>query len=57
MTSRSMTGRVAVITGTAGGQGRSAALLFAEAGATIVGCDVKSEEADETDLVRQPVVR
>jgi NAD(P)-dependent dehydrogenase (short-subunit alcohol dehydrogenase family) len=33
-------GKVAIITGTAGGQGRAAALLFAREGAKIVGCDV-----------------
>ena len=41
-------GKVALITGTAGGQGRAAALLFAQEGATVVGCDVKVEESDET---------
>jgi NAD(P)-dependent dehydrogenase (short-subunit alcohol dehydrogenase family) len=34
-------GRVALITGTAGGQGAVAAELFAAEGATVVGCDVK----------------
>ena len=33
-------GKVAIITGTAGGQGRAAALLFSREGAKIVGCDV-----------------
>jgi NAD(P)-dependent dehydrogenase (short-subunit alcohol dehydrogenase family) len=33
-------GKVAIITGTAGGQGRAAALLFAREGARVVGCDV-----------------
>jgi NAD(P)-dependent dehydrogenase (short-subunit alcohol dehydrogenase family) len=33
-------GKVAIITGTAGGQGRMAALLFAREGAAIVGCDI-----------------
>ena len=41
-------GKVAVITGTGGGQGRAAALLFASEGATVVGCDVKVEGAEET---------
>jgi meso-butanediol dehydrogenase / (S,S)-butanediol dehydrogenase / diacetyl reductase len=36
-----MKGRVVLITGTAGGQGAAAAELFREAGATVVGCDVK----------------
>jgi len=33
-------GKVAIITGSAGGQGRAAALLFAREGAKVVGCDV-----------------
>src|SRR5262249_47980871 len=33
-------GKVAIITGSAGGQGRAAAILFAREGARIVGCDV-----------------
>ncbi|MDP9027298.1 MAG: SDR family oxidoreductase [Actinomycetota bacterium] len=41
-------GRVVVITGTAGGQGRAAALLFAAAGATVVGTDSSVEGAEET---------
>src|SRR5665213_2874477 len=43
-----LAGKVALITGTAGGQGRAAALLFAREGATIVGCDLKEREAAET---------
>jgi meso-butanediol dehydrogenase / (S,S)-butanediol dehydrogenase / diacetyl reductase len=43
-----LAGKVAVITGTAGGQGRAAAELFAREGAAIVGCDVKVGEAAET---------
>jgi len=39
MTGR-MAGKVALITGTASGQGRAAALLFAAEGATVVGTDV-----------------
>ena len=35
-------GKVALITGTGGGQGRAAALLFAAEGATVVGCDLKT---------------
>ncbi len=52
MTGR-LAGRVAVITGTAGGQGRAAALLFASEGATVVGCDLDSVGAAETvELVK-----
>ena len=41
-------GKVALITGTADGQGRAAALAFAREGARIVGCDLKTEQAEET---------
>lgn len=47
-------GKVALITGTADGQGRAAALAFAREGARIVGCDLKAELAEETvALVRK----
>lgn len=52
MTGR-LEGKVALITGTADGQGRAAALAFAAEGAKIVGCDLKAELAEETvGLVR-----
>ncbi len=41
-------GKVVLITGTAGGQGRAAALLFAREGARIVGCDLKVQDNQET---------
>ncbi|HYC81360.1 MAG TPA: SDR family NAD(P)-dependent oxidoreductase [Solirubrobacterales bacterium] len=41
-------GKTALITGTAGGQGREAALLFAREGALVVGCDRNVEGAAET---------
>jgi len=41
-------GKVAIITGTAGGQGRAAALRFAAEGARIVGCDLNAEEDERT---------
>lgn len=41
-------GKVALITGTGGGQGRSAAVLFAREGAQVVGCDLKVDGAEET---------
>jgi len=48
-----LAGKVALISGTAGGQGRRAAIHFAAEGAKIVGCDVKDAEAKETvELVR-----
>ncbi|MDQ1429571.1 MAG: hypothetical protein QOF40_173 [Actinomycetota bacterium] len=48
-----LTGKVALISGTAGGQGRRAAIHFAAEGAKVVGCDVKDGEAKETvEMVR-----
>jgi NAD(P)-dependent dehydrogenase (short-subunit alcohol dehydrogenase family) len=46
--SRRLENKVAVITGTASGQGRTAAILFASEGCKVVGCDLKVEEAQET---------
>jgi meso-butanediol dehydrogenase/(S,S)-butanediol dehydrogenase/diacetyl reductase len=43
-----LAGKIALITGTAGGQGRAAAKVFAAAGAKIVGCDKKVDEDRET---------
>lgn len=40
--------KVVAISGTGGGQGRAAALLFARSGATVVGCDRKSDGLKET---------
>ena len=54
-----LAGKVALISGTAGGQGRRAAIHFAAEGAKIVGCDVKEVEAKETvEMVRgRPAAR
>jgi meso-butanediol dehydrogenase/(S,S)-butanediol dehydrogenase/diacetyl reductase len=50
----SMQGRVVLITGTGGGQGRVAALSFAAEGAIVVGCDVDAASHAETvQLVEQ----
>ncbi|MFZ2628276.1 MAG: SDR family NAD(P)-dependent oxidoreductase, partial [Rugosibacter sp.] len=47
-------GKIALITGTADGQGRAAALAFAREGAKVVGCDLKTDLAAETvDMVRR----
>lgn len=48
MSSGRLAGKVAVITGTAGGIGRAAALQFAEEGAAIVAADVVDEANGET---------
>lgn len=46
-------GKVAFITGTAGGQGYAAAELFALEGAKVVGCDVNGERGEQAcDRVR-----
>ena len=41
-------GKVVLITGTGGGQGREAALQFTAAGASVVGCDLCVETSEET---------
>ena len=46
--SKRLEGKVALITGTGGGQGQAAALKFAEEGALIVGCDLFEEGNLET---------
>jgi NAD(P)-dependent dehydrogenase (short-subunit alcohol dehydrogenase family) len=47
-------GKAAFISGTAGGQGRAAAMLFAAEGARVVGCDLDAFGAQETvELVRE----
>jgi NAD(P)-dependent dehydrogenase (short-subunit alcohol dehydrogenase family) len=47
-------GKVALISGTGGGQGRAAALRFAAEGAIVVGCDVSAEtQAETVRLVRE----
>jgi meso-butanediol dehydrogenase / (S,S)-butanediol dehydrogenase / diacetyl reductase len=43
-----LAGKVALITGTGGGQGRAAALAFAAEGAVVVGCDLKPDGAEHT---------
>ena len=43
-----LSGKVALITGIGGGQGREAAVRFASEGATVVGCDINGGAAKET---------
>ena len=51
---RRLEGKVALISGTGGGQGRLAALRFAAEGAVIAGCDVNAEtDAETAQLVRE----
>jgi NAD(P)-dependent dehydrogenase (short-subunit alcohol dehydrogenase family) len=40
--------KIVLITGTSGGQGRAAAVLFAREGAVVVGCDLKEEDNGHT---------
>lgn len=48
-----LAGKVALISGTGGGQGRAAALRFAAEGAIVVGCDISAEAQRETiEMVR-----
>ena len=52
MTDR-LNGKVCIITGTGGGMGRAAAILFAKEGARVVGCDINATNAEATlDTVR-----
>ena len=54
----SLRGKVVLITGTAGGQGAAAAKLFAEAGATVVGCDLRPTAGEaQADLTDEDAVR
>jgi meso-butanediol dehydrogenase/(S,S)-butanediol dehydrogenase/diacetyl reductase len=41
-------GKVVLLTGIGGGQGRAASLLFAREGALVVGCDIEANAARET---------
>jgi NAD(P)-dependent dehydrogenase (short-subunit alcohol dehydrogenase family) len=48
-----LSGKVCIVTGTAGSVGRAAALAFAREGASVVGCDVTVAAAEATaDMVR-----
>ncbi len=47
-----LAGKAVEISGTGGGQGRAAALLFARSGAAVVGCDRKSDGLEETRVGR-----
>jgi meso-butanediol dehydrogenase / (S,S)-butanediol dehydrogenase / diacetyl reductase len=51
MTGRLM-GKTVLVTGTAGGQGRAAAILFAREGATVFGCDLPDKAAEQDETTR-----
>lgn len=46
--SRRLSGKVALVTGAGAGIGQGCALLFAEQGASVVGCDIDSAAAERT---------
>jgi NAD(P)-dependent dehydrogenase (short-subunit alcohol dehydrogenase family) len=47
-------GKVALISGTAGGMGRAAAIEFARQGALVAGCDINADgDAETAELVRR----
>ena len=48
LTKERLQGKVALITGTGSGQGRAAALRFAQEGALVIGCDISQATSDET---------
>lgn len=51
MTGR-LAGKVAIITGTGSGMGRTAALMFSREGARVVGCDIDARAGSVADEVR-----
>jgi NAD(P)-dependent dehydrogenase (short-subunit alcohol dehydrogenase family) len=48
-----LAGKVVLITGTGGGQGRVAAQIFAREGAKVAGCDIVAENQAETERLMQ----
>ena len=46
---RSVSGRVAIVTGAASGMGRATAMLFADEGARVAICDVNAEPLKEVE--------
>src|SRR3546814_11301108 len=50
-----LSGKVALVTGAGGGQGRAATLLFARAGAVVFASDIHAPSLDETLELAQKV--
>lgn len=48
-----LSGKIAVVTGVGAGIGKACALLFARAGATVIGCDIDAASAMRTRLEAQ----
>jgi meso-butanediol dehydrogenase/(S,S)-butanediol dehydrogenase/diacetyl reductase len=48
LAAKRLSGKVALITGIGGGQGREAAVRFSGEGATVIGCDINGATAKET---------
>src|SRR3546814_10902138 len=48
-----LSGKVALVTGAGGGQGRAATLLFARAGAVVLASDIQAPSLDETLALAQ----
>ena len=46
-----LAGKVVLVTGAGSGQGRVVSLLFAQAGATVIGCDINSEGLNGTQAI------
>jgi meso-butanediol dehydrogenase/(S,S)-butanediol dehydrogenase/diacetyl reductase len=46
--SQRLAGKIAIVTGTAGGQGRAVARRFAQEGASVIGCDLNADGAEAT---------
>ena len=48
MSNERLTGKVAIVTGSGAGIGRACALMFAEQGARVMGCDIRAHAAEAT---------